>query len=280
MSADLHIHSVYSDGSFTPQELIDMAQKKGLKTVALADHDTVEGVEKMIKKGNQKGIEVIPAIELSTFKEKAEIHILGYYIDYNLPDLLRVVKSIFDSRLERARKMVEKLNNIGIKVEYQDVEDIAGDKYVGRPHIARALVNAGYIDEMGEAFTEKYIGNGGQAYVPKFQLTPEEAINIILKAGGIPVLGHPYFINKGEPFNAEDIQGLVKKGLAGIEVYHSKHDNRTSMYYLQIARKLNLLVTGGSDFHGENSPGVELGDVTVSDKEVVKLKKRKKSKSI
>lgn len=272
MSADLHIHSTYSDGSFPPEQLVKMAKENGLSTIALADHDTVEGVPEMIALGKEMGIEVIPAIEFSTVREKAEVHILGYYMDYRSRDFLKRVEAFFTARLDRAREMVNRLNQLGINIHYEDVTKLAGDKYIGRPHLAMALKQAGYIKETDDAYTNELIGNEGKAYVPKFQLKPVEAISIIKKAGGIAVLAHPYFINRGKPFGEEEIKELTEYGLDGLEVYHSKHSEKTSQYYLEIAEKLNLLVTGGSDFHGENTPGIQVGDVRIDDQRVKKLK--------
>lgn len=272
MVADLHVHSIYSDGSYSPEQLIDMAVDKGLKALALADHDTVEGVEEMLEIGSSKGIEIIPAIELSTSSTKAEIHILGYKIDYKAPFFLEEIKRMFNARLKRAKKMVDKLKGMGIDISYQEVKSIAGDKYIGRPHIAQALVKAGYIEKVEEAFTEAYIANGGRAYVGRQKISPERAIELIHQAGGVAILAHPYLVNKGNPFNKDGIIELVDKGLDGIEVYHSKHDSKTREYYKKIAEELGLLITGGSDFHGESSPEVKLGDVQVSEVELRKLK--------
>ncbi|ACL70979.1 phosphatase [Halothermothrix orenii] len=272
MPADLHIHSTYSDGSYTPAELVSYAAKKGLKTIAVADHDTVEGVAEALKYGRERGIEVIPAIEFSTFRKKAEIHILGYFIDYNNNDFLAEIDKIYQARLNRARKMVEKLNELGVEISYEEVRNLAGDDYVGRPHIARAMIKKGYITEMGEAFTDDYIGNNGRAYVPKYQLSPERAIQLIKEADGIPVLAHPHFINRGDPLKKEEISRLVEGGLEGIEVYHSKHSEEVSNYYLGVARELDLLITGGSDFHGDNSPDIDMGDVVIEDSYVDRLK--------
>lgn len=272
MSADLHIHSTYSDGSFSPGQLVKMAKENGLSTIALADHDTVEGVPEMIVLGKEMGIEVIPAIEFSTVREKAEVHILGYYMDYRSRDFLKRVETFFTARLDRAREMVNRLNQLGINIHYEDVTKLAGDKYIGRPHLAMALKQAGYIKETDDAYTNELIGNGGKAYVPKFQLRPAEAISIIKKAGGIAVLAHPYFINRGKPFGEKEIRELTEHGLEGLEVYHSKHSDKISQYYLEIAEKLGLLITGGSDFHGENTPGIQVGDVRIDDQRVEKLK--------
>ncbi len=273
MAADLHLHSIYSDGSFSPKELIEMAVNKGVKAIALADHDTVEGVEEMVEYGLEKGIEVIPAIEFSTFSKQAEIHILGYYIDYKEEVFLAKIKELFNSRLNRAREMVKKLNNLGIGISYKDVQGLAGDKYIGRPHIARAMIAAGYIDTMKQAFSTDYIGNGGRAYVSKSRLSPADAIKIIKQAGGIAVLAHPFFINNGNSLDKDTIKSFISLGLEGIEVYHSQHDKQTSDYYLDIAKDLGLLVTGGSDFHGANTPGLEIGDVILAEKYVAELRR-------
>jgi len=272
MTADLHLHSTYSDGSYTPEELVKKSLKKGFKTIAIADHDTVEGIPLAEKVAESLAIEVIPAIEFSTFRGKAEIHILGYFIDYTNQELLTETKKIFSARENRAKKMVELLNKQGIDISFEQVKSLAGDDYLGRPHIAKAMIEKGYINEIGEAFTKDYIANGGKAYVPKYKLTPKKAIDLILNAGGIPVLAHPKFINHGEAMDYDDIKEMKNYGLEGIEVYQSKHDKKDEKKYKKIARDLDLLITGGSDFHGENAPDVKLGDVRLSEKEVKKLK--------
>ena len=272
MVADLHIHSTYSDGSFRPEEIINMAVDKGFSTIAIADHDTVEAISYAEKAAKTKDIEVIPAIELSTFREKAEIHILGYFIDYNNENLLRETEKIYSARKDRAKKMVKLLNKEGIKISFDQVKEMADDDYIGRPHIARAMIEAGYISEIGDAFTEDYIANGGKAYVPKYKLSPEKAIELITDAGGVAVLAHPIFINHGEPMGYKEIKGLKDKGLKGVEVYHTKHDSQAIKKYREIANDLDLLITGGSDFHGENAPGVEIGDIKLQEKYLKKLK--------
>lgn len=277
MPGDLHLHSSYSDGSFKPSELVEMAARKGLDTIALSDHDTVEGISEMLAAARIKGIDVIPALEFSTYQDGAEIHILGYYIDYNSRSFLEKVKRLFDLRLKRSKEMIEKLNRLGVEISFRDLKEIATDKYIGRPHIARAMIKAGYIKEIGEAFTDKYIGNGGRAYVEKESLTPREAINIIRGNGGIAVLAHPYFVNGGDSLDKNGIELLVEDGLEGLEVYHSKHSRDISTYYLEIAEELGLLVTGGSDFHGESSPDIQIGDVLLADKYVKRFKDYNKS---
>jgi hypothetical protein len=274
LSADLHIHTTFSDGSNKPEEIVDMANKNNITTIAISDHDTLDGINPALEHARDKDIEVIPAIEFSTFEGKAEIHILGYFIDHENELLREKVKKIFDSRKIRAQKMVELLNKQNVNITYEEVKDMASDDYIGRPHIAKLMVKRGYINEMKDAFTDQYIGNGGKAYVEKYKLSPKEAIDLILKAGGIPVLAHPVFINHGEAMDKEDIKALKDDGLLGIEVYHSKHHEKTKKTYKKIALELDLLITGGSDFHGDNSPGVHIGDIRLPDSYVEKLKEK------
>ncbi|MFW6266299.1 MAG: PHP domain-containing protein [Halanaerobiales bacterium] len=272
MTADLHLHSTYSDGSYTPRELIKEAANLNINPVAITDHDTVEGIEPGLRAAKDFDVDLIPAIEFSTFSGKAEIHILGYYIDYKNDQLLQTVEKIFNARLERAKKMVKLLNQQDINISYDQVKKLAGDDYVGRPHVARAMVEEGYISEIGEAFSSNYIGNGGRAYVAKYKITPTEAIKLIKKVKGIPVLAHPYFINHGDPLSFEDIYELKQEGLLGVEVYHSKHTAEATSQYLKIAKELDLLITGGTDFHGENSPEIKMGDILLENEHIERLK--------
>jgi len=273
MAADLHIHSVFSDGSMTPEEIVKLAASNNIFTIAVSDHDTVEGVKYAKKAGEEYNVEIIPAIELSTFRGKAEIHILAYFIDDKNEVLLRKLKEIFQARVNRAKKMVRLLNEQGLDINFAEVKKIAGDDYIGRPHLARVMLEKGYIENIGEAFSRDYIGNDGKAYVSKYKISPEEGILLIKEAGGIPVVAHPAFVNHGDALNREDIKGLVEHGLMGIEVYQPKHSSYHVRYYRRIAEDLKLLITGGTDFHGENSPGIELGDVLLGDDYVDKLRK-------
>ncbi|MFW5996273.1 MAG: PHP domain-containing protein [Halanaerobiaceae bacterium] len=278
MPGDLHLHSIYSDGSLTPQELIALAVEKGLSAVAITDHDTVEGTAEALEAGKEAGIEVIPAIEFSTFSGEAEIHILGYFIDFRSDELLSTVEKIFAARVARAKKMVKKLQEMDIEISYKQVKKLAGDNYVGRPHIARALVEQGYVKEIGDAFTAEYIGNDGRAYVDKYRIIPEEAIDLIRKAGGISVLAHPVFVNHGSPLKYEEIKRFRDSGLEGLEVYHSRHNDEAVDYYKRVAEELGLLITGGSDYHGDNSPDIELGDILLPDRYITRLRDRAKAR--
>ncbi len=272
MPADLHLHSTYSDGSYQPEELLKLARSKGLDTIAIADHDTIKGSKKAIKIKDDYDVEVIPAIEFSTYKNKAEIHILGYYIDFANKQLKQEVDNIFQARIKRAEKMIDKLNKQGVAISLKEIKNKIEDEYIGRPHIAQEMIEKGYIDEIGEAFTDKYIGNNGQAYVSKYKLTPKKAIKIVKEAQGIPVVAHPGFINNGLPLNKEDIKEMKKSGLEGIEVFHSRHSSDERAYYRSVAEELDLVITGGSDFHGDKTPEIELGDVNLNIKYVDDLK--------
>ncbi len=270
MAADLHIHTNFSDGSYSPLEIIEIAVAKNIDTISITDHDTVEGLETAINAGKKKGIEVIPGIELSTSYKKEDVHILGYYIDYKDDFLLAKINRFFEVRKKRARKMIKLLRKQGFDIQLERVKKIAGKNYIGRPHIARALIDAGYVENIKEAFTKKYIGNNARAYVPRYKISPEEAVSIIKKAKGIPVLAHPGFEN---PLTRKEIKDLKQKGLMGIEVFHSKHDQEATEYYKSLAEEMKLLIMGGSDFHGKNSPGVEMGDIRLENSYILQLKK-------
>jgi 3',5'-nucleoside bisphosphate phosphatase len=274
MAADLHIHSVFSDGSMKPEEIVKLAAENNIFTIALTDHDTVEGIEYARVAGLKYNVEIIPGIELSSFRNETEIHILGYFIDDKNEVFLKELSNIFHSRINRAKKMIKLLNKQGINITFADLRKTAGNNYIGRPHIAKAMLEKGYINKMGEAFSNNYIGNGGKAYVPKYKISPEEAIDMILKANGIPVLAHPAFINHGKSINKVDIEKLYHSGLMGIEVYQTKHSQKDVEYYRKIAEDLNLLITGGSDYHGENSPDIKIGDIKLDDSNVIKLKEK------
>jgi len=270
MPADLHIHTTFSDGTFSSEEIVRLAKKAGLKTISITDHDTVDGIEPGIKEGEKLGVEVIPGIEFTTEVPEAEIHILGYYIDYKLPQLKEILKKIQEDRISRIYKIVEKLDKLGVRLNSQRVFEIAGHGSAGRPHVARALIEAGHVRSIRQAF-DKYLNYGAPAYVAHFRLTPEEAIKLILEAKGIPVLAHPAVSN----FDSI-IPDLLAAGLKGIEVYYSGHSREDKKHYLGLARKYNLLVTGGSDFHGlANYREVELGETTIPDELVDELAKVK-----
>lgn len=274
LKADLHIHTTASDGLLSPSEVVRWASVKRLTAIGITDHDTINGISPALEASSEYGVEVVPGIELSTLYEEEEIHILGYYIDYKAAWFLNTLEKIQNSRYERAASIVSKLNGLGINITLEQVTNIANDGAIGRPHIARAMINKGYINNIKEAF-KSYIGKGCPAYVERYKLSSGEAIDILKKLGGLSVLAHPGLIK-----NKANIGNIINLGIDGIEVYHSKHDDETIRNALAIASSRKLLITGGSDCHGmkvNNEP--ILGNCSVDYKYVQKLKEAFNSKT-
>ncbi|MGM0499613.1 MAG: PHP domain-containing protein [Bacillota bacterium] len=268
---DLHMHTTASDGASTPAELVERCINLGLEIIAVTDHDNVTNVEKAKNLGRENGLKVISGIEISTYRGEAEYHILGYFVDIENDALLGLTEAILDSRVERTHKMIEKLTEMGYPLDFADVKKFATGVSLGRPHIARAMIEKGYIEEISDAFTQEFIAGGGKAYAEKKNVLPAEAIEVILKAGGIPVIAHPYIINHGKPLAKEEIARLKDVGLKGVEVYQTKHNKKITKKYKKIAEELGLLITGGSDYHGENSPGILPGDTGMTQAEFEQL---------
>jgi hypothetical protein len=257
--ADLHVHTTASDGTLTPEQTIREAARLGLAGIGIVDHDTVAGIESALAEGHLAGIEVVPGVEINTDWGKDEIHILGYFIDHRAEGFERHLELLRTGRYERGKKIVERLKSLGVDISYDRVLDISGEGSVGRPHIARAIVEAGYAQSLNSAFG-RYLIRGTPAYVPRYKLTPIQAIEIVYEAQGVPVLAHP-----GNSKHDEVIPSLVEAGLKGIEAYHTDHHPNQAARYVEVARKYHLLVTGGSDSHGpEMVKPVEIGSVTVS----------------
>lgn len=244
MQADLHVHTTASDGTDTPQQLVARAAQLGLGAVAITDHDTVEGIEPALRAARDYGIQVVPGIELGTEISGREVHLLGYFIDYRQPYFLEQLADFQQRRLIRVRKMARKLNELGFPVTMDRVLEIAGGGAVGRPHLARALMELGAVNSVEEAF-EKWLGQGRPAYVPRFKYTPREGVRLLRCAGGVPVFAHPVLAGMDEL-----IPALVQEGLLGLEVYYPAHDAGDVQRYLGYCRRYNLLPTGGSDYHG------------------------------
>ena len=242
---DLHLHTVCSDGQETPEELVQTALKAGYTTISVTDHDTVAGIPRALAAARGTGIEVIPGIELSAIDRSDDIHILGYFIDYKNPDFLEQIQFFKDKRYERAEEIVRNLNKVGLDIQINTVLRIAHGAPIGRPHIAEALVAEELVDTYGEAFF-RYIGSDGPAYVPKYEVKPAEAIQLIIQYGGIPVIAHPGVLDRDEV-----IFELKADGLLGIEAIHPFHTPEKQKFYIELARKLDLIVTGGSDWHGQ-----------------------------
>ncbi len=265
---DLHAHTIFSDGLFTPEQLVVEAQRRGLAAVGVADHDAVGGIERAQAAGRQVGIEVVPAVELSCTVAGVDLHMLGYYIDYEDPDLAAFVKNIRTYRAERGRLMVEKLQELGIKVTMDQVRSLAKDAAIGRPHVAQALIDVGAVPNMEEAF-RRYIGYEGPAYVPKKKLSPQEGVDFIKSYGGVAVVAHP-----GTYGNDDAVYQAIAAGVDGLEVWHPDHNAHNVTRYLEFAQKNNLLTTGGSDCHGGRKQGrIFLGDVRVPYEHLAAVKK-------
>ncbi len=244
--ADLHLHTIASDGRLTPTDLVQLAARQGLKTIAVTDHDTTEGLAEAYEAAkNFPDLRIIPGIELSADVPADEVHVLGYFINPNDPELQTELTKFREGRVGRAKAMVGKLGGLGIHVEWERVQHFAGDGAVGRPHIALALVEAGYCNEPKDAFPE-YLGRNGLAYVERVKLTPAEAVGMIHRAGGAAVLAHPAYMNDMEA----GIANLAGIGLSGMEVHYAKYRDDTIRQLARLAREYDLIPCGGSDYHG------------------------------
>ncbi|NUN23736.1 MAG: PHP domain-containing protein [Candidatus Jettenia caeni] len=267
-NSDLHIHTNYSDGTMTPEEVVDEALLSGVSTIAITDHDTIEGVGIALRYGNNKNLNIIPGIELSSYLSPSEVHILGYFIDIHNTSLQKMLKRAHEDRLKRIYTMVEKLHNLNVDINAEEILTLAGKGSPGRMHVAEVIWKHGYCSTILEAFL-KYIGDNGPAYVPKKTFTPREAIELIKEAHGASVLAHPGLTQRDHI-----IEDLVKDGLQGIEVYYPAHSPQTIKKYLKIAEKYDLAVTGGSDFHGERKIDTPIAKVTVPEEFVHKLRQK------
>ncbi|HYG58130.1 MAG TPA: PHP domain-containing protein [Symbiobacteriaceae bacterium] len=258
MAIDLHVHSTASDGTRSPEAVVEFAHACGVTTLALADHDTLDGIRPASKRAAALGIEYIPAIELNTdVPGKGEIHILGYYIDLENDAFCTMLADRQAARVRRARGMIDRLRQVGVDLDYDEIR-AAARGVVARPHIARAMIDKGYVPDMQTAL-KQYLRTGGPAYVPRDEIAAVDAIRLILAAGGVPVLAHPG-LYKGE----EALDSFIAAGLRGIEVYYRAHTAEQVAQYAALARQHGLLMTGGTDCHG---PGTHrdfrIGDVAI-----------------
>jgi predicted metal-dependent phosphoesterase TrpH len=266
MPADLHVHSMASDGRLGPEEIVAEARRAGLDAFALTDHDTMAGIQAALRAAGSSGPEVIPGIEFNTELEGTEIHILGYYLneDANLSQTLNVLR---EARENRAKAIIAKLNQLEIQIEFDQLRRVSGQATMGRPHIARVLAEAGYAVSAEEAF-DRYLGKGKPAYVSQRRMDPFLAIATILKAGGIPVLAHP-----GLAARDDLIPDFIDKGLLGIEVFYPLHASGDVARYRQICLEHGLVMTGGTDYHGPGHRYPPLGTVLAPDETVAQLKR-------
>lgn len=273
---DLHIHTCFSDGVFTPSETVSYASKVGLSAVSITDHDTVDGIEEAIEAGKKYGVEVIPGIELSAELDnvpKTEMHILGYYINWKSLSFKNALSIFKKVRVQRAKEIFSKLENLGIKLNPEGLICGVGEKIIGRLHFAKALLENRYVSSISDSF-QKYLGVDKPAYVPKHYITPSDAIDLIIRAGGIPVLAHPYY---GHYSNKNIFKRLINDGLMGIEAWHNSHPPHIVKKFLSIADEMNLIATGGSDCHGGygNEPPI-MGKIKVPYSVVEALEEKKR----
>ena len=254
VTVDLHLHTTASDGRLTPTELVQLAASKGLRTIAVSDHDTTDGLAEAQRAVNQiPGMRLLPGIELSCDVPGGEVHMLGYFMDTGDPDFQQTLSIFRQGRLERGEGMVRKLSEFGLHIEWQRVLEIAGDASVGRPHVAQALVEAGYFSEPAQAF-EEYLGRNGKAYVERAKLTPPDAVKLLNDVGGVAVFAHPWFERRGgepEPEQSliETVEELKAAGLHGMEVHYAMYDQQTVDWLADVARAYDLIPCGGSDYH-------------------------------
>ncbi len=246
MKADLHLHTTASDGRYSPQELVVKAAGLGMEVMAITDHDSVDGVAPALEAARPfPSLKVVPGVEIGTDVPDGEVHVLGYFINYVDAALVAKLADLRDSRKSRAKKMIAKLANLGVHIEWERVQEIAGSGSVGRPHVAQAIMEKGYVQSLKEAFA-RYIGRDGPAYAERDKMTPQQVVELVVRVGGLPVLAHPADIDDLE----EVLPRLQRVGLAGIEAYYSAYGATTVQHLASLARKHRLIATGGSDFHG------------------------------
>ncbi len=267
--ADLHVHTRASDGASTSEEVVAMALRAGLDALGIADHDTVDGVRPALEAARDTALEIVPGVEINTDYRRAEVHVLGYLFRPDHPMLEERLTQLRVGRLARVQEMVAKLKSLRLHVELERVLELAGDGSVGRPHVAQAMVEKGYVVSMREAF-DRYLGRGRPAYVERARFSPAEAVRLVIAAGGVPVLAHPGL--GGDDLLVEE---LVAEGLAGLEVYHPDHTPEIVVHLLRLAVRHDLVVTGGSDYHAPGaSCGAPVGQVTVPHDTVDALRRR------
>lgn len=267
-AVDLHVHSNKSDGSYTPSELVDYALQKGLTAFALTDHDTTDGLAEAISYANgihangkladDKPIEVIPGIEFSTKYEDRDVHVVGLYIRYDDPAFQAQLQAFVDSRINRNIKMCANLQSAGMDITYEKLCAENPDAVITRAHYASYLVDHGYVKTRAEAF-ERYLGDHSKYFVPREKVTPAQAVKLILKAGGIPILAHPPLYHMGKEHLESLVAQLKQDGLMGIETLYSSYTSQDERDMFRLSQKYDLLPSGGSDFHGANKPGLDLG---------------------
>jgi len=271
---DLHCHSVFSDGSNTPEELVALAEQGGLSALALTDHDTTDGLERFLAAGKNSPVTTLAGIELSAEFGEKSLHILGYGFDPQNPALQEALTWVREGRAERNFQILEKLNALGYELSYGDIRKHSADDLIGRPHIAAALIEKGHFSNRNNVFRQ-LLGKNGAAYIDRRRLTPARCMEVIRGAGGIPVIAHPGKMRLTRNKLCRFIQKLKEQGLGGLEVWHSSHEEHQIKAFERICNDFGLIATGGSDFHGALTPWLRLGtgggNLHISDEVLEKL---------
>ena len=273
---DLHTHSVCSDGTTPPEQNVADAARLGLEGLAVTDHDTTEPFERATVAADDAGIELVPGTEFSAELDGLSVHVLGYWVDGTDPSLSEELRRLRESRTERARRIVDRFRALGIGISFERVAEIAGTAPIGRPHIAQAVLEAGAVDELREVY-DRYLADGGPAYVEKHAVSPPRAVEVLVAAGGVAVLAHPGLYGdrrSGGGVADVEVERMVAAGLAGIEADHPDHTEEQRAHYRDLAVGLGLEVTAGSDYHGSAQPN-RLGSATTARSVVERLKARR-----
>jgi predicted metal-dependent phosphoesterase TrpH len=273
---DLHTHTIYSDGTFTPAEAVALAVQRGLSVLSVSDHDSTEGLPEAHAAAEGTGLEIVPGVELSSTHEGGPVHLLCYWPDVEDDELQAELRRLREDRWTRGQRMVEKLRALGHPITFDRVSEIAEGKNIGRPHIAQALVEAGVVSELNDAFSEELIGTGGLAYIEKHALHSLDALALVKRAAGVAVLAHPGLRWRAElPVPDDLIEKMSEAGLDGLEVDHPDHDADARVRCRALAGRLGLVVTGSSDCHGTRYDPVRMGSETTDPQEFARLKSRK-----
>lgn len=273
--ADLHIHTNFSDGTYTPSEVVEKASKEQLRCIAITDHDTTDGIVSALEAGLDRGIEVLPGIELSCEANGKDIHILGYCFDHRSAALREQLRVMQEARVDRMHGMITRLNDLGFRdIAFADIKAVSGNTSIGRVHLALAMVNKGIVKNYYEAF-DLYLGEGKPVYVDKYYQAPADAIALIRNAGGVAVLAHPMITLVDEL-----IPSMAKAGLQGLEAYYHNATKTVTKFYVSLARKYGLLLTGGSDSHGKLRDYTDIGTVRVPYELVEKIKEAASGTSV
>jgi 3',5'-nucleoside bisphosphate phosphatase len=264
---DLHIHSTASDGTLTPAQILDIAQAQHLGAVAITDHDTIDGSKEALQVGIPSCLQFLTGVELSAapppfVRCSGSFHILGYGLRLDDDDLNQTLLVLQQARENRNPAIIERLNRLGFHMTLAEVVELAGESQIGRPHIALVMLKKGYVHSIDEAF-DRFLGTGKPAYVDKYRISCQKALDIIRGAGGIPILAHPYLLSVKAPAELEKlVVALMKIGLEGIEAFYPEHPPQATALYAELADRHNLLITGGTDFHGSLKPEIQLGTGT------------------